>query len=591
MEQLFIKLVNLGRSAPKRAFLVIFLCLALCDLLLVRDINWLIENWEGKRFWVNYSFSLISLLLLMLIISPSKNGPVRSIFLFFILGTQIAQQSYFSIYRNFVTVFDLRFVAADPLLTLELWLDNAIIFKPILLLAIELPLLMLLFRLNLKPKWWVRGGSFIVASLFFLLVSFSWYGISKYQFSSVAYAGVFPNLIERNAFEGKLADKPVLTAQEPASNAPNIVFVVGESLTLDHTGIAGYERQTTPRLQGMMERGEMLLYRNAVSIGTRTLSSVPYMLTGLQGIDPHGLVYSSPTIFNYAKAAGYRTALITAQDFQWRNVDQIFVDQDLDFYKPGTDFSVSVSVSEGADDMKVLKEGIIPFLDSSLGDHQKAPMLLVAQMNGSHYPYSNHSPESIKKFLPEEKPNGINAYDNTVLYTDLYLETLVKNIRQRDPNAWVFYSSDHGQDISHNKTSFNSGYGSGVIHNPLMVFPPAEFLETLRINETAPVSQADIFATIINLMQIEPVSEINGIDLRTAIDPTRLRVVSAYMKTLHNEPNAVLIMPNLSYIYIDFDRQSATLTDGNTIIPYKEMAEEYRAIFDRRLKPTNHNEP
>lgn len=590
MEQLLTRLVNLGKSAPKRAFLIIFLCLALCDLFLVRDLTWLMENWTGKRFWVNYSFSLISLLLLMVIIAPSKNGSVRSLFMFFILGTQIAQQSYFAIYRNFVTVFDLRFVAADPLLTLELWLDNAIILKPLLLLLIELPLLLLLFRLELKPKLWLRACSVVVASLFFLLVSFSWYGIGKFQFSAVAYAGVFPSLIERNAFEGKLADKPVLTPQKPVEGLPNIVFIVGESLTLDHTGIAGYERQTTPKLQQMMAANELILYRNAVSIGTRTLSSVPYMLTGLQGIDPHGLVYSSPTIFNYAKAAGYKTALISAQDFQWRNVDQIFVDQDLDFYRSGTDFSASVSVSEGADDMKVLEEGILPYLQTALDRKSEAPMLLVAQMNGSHYPYSSHSPDYIKQFLPEDNPNGMNAYDNTVLYTDLYLTTLVKAVRQKDPNAWIFYSSDHGQDVSHNKTSFNAGYGSGVIHNALMVFPPADAIDTLKANETAPVSQADIFATILNLMQIQPVTEINGINLMSKIDPARLRVVSAYMKTLHNEPNAVLVLPDLRYIHIDFDRQSATLPDGKTIQPYQELMPEYRAIFDRRLTPTQHGE-
>jgi glucan phosphoethanolaminetransferase (alkaline phosphatase superfamily) len=585
MEHTFSKLVDLGRSAPKRSFFIIFLCLSLCDLLLVRDFSWLVENLSGKRFWVNYSFSLISLLLLMVLFAPLKNGAARSIFLFFILGTQIAQQSYFAIYRNFVTVFDLRFVAADPILTLELWIDNAIIFKPLLLLLIELPLLLLLFRLELTPRLWLRAGSAIIASFFFLLVSFSWYGISKFQFSSVAYAGVFPNLIERNAFEGKLAAKPSVTPQSPSDSAPNIVFIVGESLTLDHTGIAGYERQTTPHLQKMLDNGEMLLYRNAVSIGTRTLSSVPYMLTGLQGIDPHGLVYSSPTIFNYAKAAGYNTALITAQDFQWRNVDQIFVDKDLDTYRPGTDFSASVSVSEGADDMKVLNEGIIPYLDNAFSQQQTTPIMLVAQMNGSHYPYDTHSPAYIKQFLPEDQPNGMNAYDNTVLYTDLYLSSLVNAVRKHDPDAWVFYSTDHGQDISHTKTLFNSGYGAGVIHNAMMVFPPSSAFDQLKVNTSAPVSQADIFATILRLMNIEPITEINGLNLLKPISADRLRVVSAYMKTLHNEPNAVLMLPDLTYIHVNFDRQNVTLQDGQTIQPYKDLKPEYRALFDRRLTP------
>ncbi|EAR62827.1 phosphoethanolamine transferase [Neptuniibacter caesariensis] len=585
MEKVFATMVQKGKAAPKLTFIFIFICLALLDLVLVRDISWLLENLEGKRFWVNYSFSLGALFLLMLILAPTKSAVIRSVFLFFILGTQIAQQSYFAVYGGFVSVFDLRFVAADPLLTLELWLDNAIILKPLILLAIELPLLLLLFRLDLKPRWWLRLGSGILATLLFLLVTFSWYGINKFQFSSVAYAGVFPGLIERHAFEDKLTEKPQVPAQKPAPDAPNIVFVVGESLNVQNLGIYGYERQTTPRLQKMLDREEMLLYRNAVSIGTRTLSSVPYMLTGLQGIDPYGVIYSSPTIFNYAKAAGYQTAFITAQDFQWRNIDQMFVDQDLDFYRSGPDFSASVSVSEGADDMKVLEKGIFPYLDQALSQPQSAPMMLVAQMNGSHYPYNTHSPDYIKQFLPETEPNGINAYDNTVLYTDLYLEGLVNHVRNLDPEAWIFYSSDHGQDISQTKTHFNRGYGSGVIHNSLMVFPPKSALNRLKANLQSPVSQADIFATILELMQISPVSEINGANLLEPIEQDRLRVVSAYMKTLHNEPNAVLMFPDMSYIHVDFDRQSVTFQDGKTIKPYAELQPEYRAFFERRLNP------
>ena len=586
MEKVFATMVQKGKAAPKLTFVFIFICLALLDLVLVRDISWLLENLEGKRFWVNYSFSLGALFLLMLILAPTKSTVIRSVFLFFILGTQIAQQSYFAVYGGFVSVFDLRFVAADPLLTLELWLDNAIILKPLILLAIELPLLLLLFRLDLKPRWWLRLGSGVLATLLFLLVTFSWYGISKFQFSSLAYAGVFPGLIERQAFENKLTKKPIVPKQEHTAHAPNIVFVVGESLNIHNLGINGYYRQTTPRLQKMLDNGEMLLFKNAVSIGTRTLSSVPYMLTGLQGIDPYGIIYSTPTIFNYAKAAGYQTALITAQDFQWRNIDQVFVDQDLDFYRSGPDFSAAVSVSEGADDIKVLEKGIVPYLDSALATPQSTPMLLVAQMNGSHYPYNTHSPDYIKQFFPEDNPNGSNAYDNTVLYTDLYLEGLVNHVRSLDPNAWIFFSSDHGQDIiSPTKTHFNRGYASGVIHNPLMVFPPKSAISRLSQNVQSPVSQADIFATILELMQITPVSEINGTSLLEPIEQDRLRVVSAYMKTLHNEPNAVLMFPDMSYIHVDFDRQSVTLQDGKTIKPYSELQPEYRAFFERRLNP------
>ena len=585
MKKAFNALIERGQASPKTFFLLIFIALLVSDLLLVRDFSWLAENSGGKRFWVNFSLSALVLFFLMMLLTPVKNSVLRYIFLLFILSTQVAQQSYFAVYRNFFSVFDLRFASADPLLALTLWLENAIILKPLLLLSVEIPLLLLLFRLGLQPRIWQRVAGSVFAVVLFFLISFNWYGINKFQFSSVAYAGVLPNLIERNTFEGQLQNKPAVPEQIASDSAPNIVFIVGESLTLEHLSIYNYPRETTPHLKKMLQQGEMVLFHNAVTTGTRTLSAVPYMLTGLQGIDPHGMIYRTPTIFNYAKAAGYRTAFITAQDFQWRNIDQIFIDEDLDLYQNGTDFSASVSVSTGADDIKVLEQGVLPYLDTALSAQQDKPLLLVTQMNGSHYPYNTHSPDYIKKFLPESEPNGNNAYDNTVVYTDHYLKRLIDAVRSKDSEAWVFYSSDHGQDVSDNATFFNSGYSSGVIHNAMMIFPPASAQKVLQNNALVPVSQADIFATILALMEIKPVSEINGEDLRNSIHKDRLRVVSAYMKTLHNEPNAVLVFPDLTYIYIDFDRHSATLRDGKTVVPYTDLAPEYRQIFDRRLTP------
>ncbi|WP_432471625.1 phosphoethanolamine transferase [Amphritea sp. HPY] len=574
-------LAERARRFPKISYLLIIAAIVVLDLLLVRDLSWFLENFAGKRFWVNLGFSTLAMLLLLPLVVGTQNRLVQWLVIGLILVPQLVQLSYFSVYRNFVTVFDLRFFAEDPWLSFELWFDNAVVFKPLLLIVLELPLLLLIFKLQLKPRWWWQTGNGVLGTLLFLLITFNWYGAAKFQLSSVAYIGVFPSLIERQAFADTLAAKPVIEARKAAADAPNIVFVVGESLTRRNLGVYGYDRDTTPNLQRLADQQQLVVYNNAVSIGTRTLSSVPYMLTGLQGIDPLGQIYSTPTIFNYARAAGYQTGFITAQDFQWRNIDQIFVDQDMGYYRNGTDFSAEVSVSIGADDMKVLNRGVKPYLDQL--DAAK-PFMLVVQMNGSHYPYDEHSPAEVKKFLPETDPNGLNAYDNTVLYTDLYLSELVKAVRAKDPQAWVFYSTDHGQDVSADETFFNRGYSSGTIHNAMMVFPPPQMYELLQRNQDSPVSQADIFATILALMDIEPVVDIDGVDLQQEISTERLRVVSAYMKTLHNEPNAVLVFPDMRYIHVDFERGSATLRDGKTLTKYEALPAEYREVFERRMQ-------
>ncbi len=550
MFNLFSRFSAAAIAVPKRAFCTILLLVLMFDLIFVRDFSWVLENFHGKRFFVNYGLSSLALLLLVIMLLPMRNALSRGIVIALILIPQLVQLSFFAVYRNFVSVFDLRFAAEDPLLTLILWFDNAAVLKPLLLIALELPLLVILMRLPLRPRWWARGISGVFGSLLFLLLAFNWYGITKFQFSSLAYIGTIPGLIEQQVFAAKLAEKPELERKLVRPDSPNIVFVVGESLTKSQMGVYGYGRDTTPYLQKLKESDELVLYKNAVSIGTKTLSSVPYMLTGLQGIDPYGRVYSVPTIFNYAKAAGYQTALITAQDFRWRNIDQLFIDKDLDYFREGTDFSSNISVSIGADDMTVLEQGVVPFLQQA--KQQDAPYMLVIQMNGNHYPYAKHSPDGYKKFLPEEDENGINAYDNSVAYSDYYFEQLIETVRKDDPNAWVFFSTDHGQNIDSKNSPYNYGYGRGTTHNAMFVIPPVDEVRVMQVNADRPVSSADIFATVLGLMDIQPVNKIDGEDLRESIDPQRLRVISAYMKTLHNDPNAVLVFPDLSFLYIDF---------------------------------------
>jgi len=161
----------------------------------------------------------------------------------------------------------------------------------------------------------------------------------------------------------------------------------------------------------MQARCELVAFENAVTIGTRTMVSVPYMLHVMQGIDPTSWIYRRPSVFNCASSAGYQTALITAQDFQWRNIDRLFVDADLHHFQQGIEFSPSVNVSLGADDHRVLERGMFPFL--ARATQNAKPILLVTQMSGSH-PVCGASAENRQAILARTQPNSVNAYANTV---------------------------------------------------------------------------------------------------------------------------------------------------------------------------------
>ncbi|GAA0683064.1 hypothetical protein GCM10009104_05130 [Marinobacterium maritimum] len=555
------------------------------DLFLVRDFSWVLDNFRGKRFWVNFALSAFVFWALLFNLRGywERHRKIAMGLLVVCAAAYFAQSAYFGIYRKFVTVFDFRFFVGDPLMTVELWLEHGEKLRPAIAAVLASSMLCWVMHQPASPRRWLRWTKGGLGTAIFLLVTLNWYGAPHFQLAPIAYAGNLISAVEFNYNREDYPPKPELTYREQAADkAPSMVMVIGESLNVDHMQIYGYPRETTPNLVRLEQSNQVVALKNAVSIGPRTLCSVPYMMTGLQGIDPNGVIYSVPTIFNYAKSAGYNTALITAQDFQWRNVDKIFVDQDMDHFEQGVNFSPDVSVSVGADDRVVLEKGVKPWLHRQQGG--AAPFMLVVQMSGSHTPFSRQVPAEMKQFLPEENPNSINAYDNTVWYTDLVLSELLQAVRAQAPDAWIFYSSDHGEHVTGKGGAFHGDFMDEVTHNSLLVFPPESAFEIIRAQEQAPVSQADIFATMLELMQVEPVSPIDGMSLLQPIPDDRLRVVTAFMKTLHNDPRAALIFPDRSLYEVDFERRNVRLADGETVIPYTELDADYRAIFDRRLE-------
>jgi hypothetical protein len=108
-------------------------------------------------------------------------------------------------------------------------------------------------------------------------------------------------------------------------------------------------------------------------------------------------------------------------------------------------------------------------------------------------------------------------------------------------------------------------------------------LDALKSNVKAPVSQADILATVLQLMQTEAVRPIDGLSLLQAIPNDRIRIVSPYMVTLYNDPLAAIVLPNRQRHEIDFSQNSVTWSDGR-VTPYNELPAEWRARLDKRTQ-------
>jgi arylsulfatase A-like enzyme len=207
----------------------------------------------------------------------------------------------------------------------------------------------------------------------------------------------------------------------------------------------------------------------------------------------------------------------------------------------------------------VLERGVLPAIQSLA-----EPFFLVVHMDGSHLPYGDHSPPS-RKFFPEDGVNGMAAYDNTIRVTDEYVARVFEALRQRDPDAWMFFTSDHGQPLGEGGAFYNKGYQTNVVRDPLLAFPPpsSDHAEWSKRAAT-PVSACDLAPTLVHLMEMTaaPTSPMDCTDWLAGPPKPRYRVVSAYTPAYVDEPTMLVLEPNGKEAAYDLWRKTVTLDDG-----------------------------
>lgn len=586
-------------KGPLRKILFLLFVFVVYDIFVVKSPHVFFSNIVGVRYFVNYVVSLLVLTIFILLMDLVFRGrwlakSLVSLLIFIPLGIQTA---HYAFYGMPLSTYGIRFFFRDPQLTMQLGSEN-INFVKVSLYAIFCIFVTWIFALDArrgKPvrfKYLKLGSYLTILAPLVVLCGVNWYLILDYQNSMVSVYAAVPETLRSSYFRILKANKPKIVLPVTEKSLPNVVWIIGESAAKSHMSLYGYSRQTTPGLDALRDSGDLFAFQNVVSIGPHTIISVPYMMVGLQRIDPQGLIYSKPNIFEYARERHYETSFISAQDLRWRNFDQLVGGPGaVDFFRSGPDFSPSVSVSQGAPDMEVLHRAILPRLAQA-----KPPFLLVAHMDGSHYPYQKHSPQEYKKFLPEESPNSVNAYDNTFLYSDAYLTELIRAARAKDPNVWIFYSTDHGQSVAladavassqsdHTSFVFNQGYNKDIIHNAFFVVPPPAARKSIEEKTRAPVAQADIFATILDLMDIHTLaSDIDGLSLLGSIPNQRLRVSTGFVAPNDNVPEAEVTDPSgTTSIFVDFGRKTVNYNDGRGIVEYARAPVEIQNLFKAYL--------
>lgn len=229
----------------------------------------------------------------------------------------------------------------------------------------------------------------------------------------------------------------------PESERQLYVLVVGETSRADSWQLAGYQRPTNPRLS--LRKKNMVMLDHAMSESNTTHKSVPLMLSPLDSRDYEDKIYSVKGIISAFKEAGFATAYVSNQERNHGFID--FFGEEADtclFIKDHPEL-----FDHNANDL-VMNNPIDSIIENA-ADRQ----LIVVHTYGSHFDYSSRYDDRFRKFLPDEigtpdaanRESIVNAYDNTLLVTDAFLDNLIASVERHGGEGAVLYAADHGEDI------------------------------------------------------------------------------------------------------------------------------------------------
>ena len=236
--------------------------------------------------------------------------------------------------------------------------------------------------------------------------------------------------------------------QKPTPRRTIGIMVVGETARADHFSLNGYAQPTNP----LLSKENLISFQAVSSCGTSTAYSVPCMFSflGQKDYSPETADKQSNSL-DVLQKAGVKVVWIDNNSsckgvctrIENRNLLQQ-VNHSDDLYS----------------DNGYYDEAMLNDLEHYLAGNQD--VLIVLHTLGSHGPtYHKRYPAAFAQFQPyckQDTPHTcpqaevINAYDNTILYTDYVLSKTIQWLKTQSQQADTFllYASDHGESLGEN---------------------------------------------------------------------------------------------------------------------------------------------
>jgi lipid A ethanolaminephosphotransferase len=272
-----------------------------------------------------------------------------------------------------------------------------------------------------------------------------------------------------------------------------VVLVIGESARSQNFSLYGYNKNTNPLLSKLNN----VHHFNAQSCAT-------YTTAGVKGILEHK---ETNTLYEVLPNYLFRNEI----EVIWRTTNWGEPTIKIKNYLKRKDLEKLCEDKEKWEYDEILLSGLREQILAS----KKDKILVVLHTSTSHGPtYHKKYPQQFKIFLPVCKSvelakcsqeELINAYDNTIVYTDYILATLIKGLEQlNDYKTSMIFISDHGESLGENNL-----YMHGI---PMSIAPKEQIdipfivwtsKKSKKLKNSEMLSQHHIFHSVLDFLEID----------------------------------------------------------------------------------------
>lgn len=295
------------------------------------------------------------------------------------------------------------------------------------------------------------------------------------------------------------------------------IVVIGESLNKENMGLYGYVRDTSPLLSEYQKNDKLLVFDNAYSVHTHTM---PVLSQGLTESDQFNTkdYYDSLSVVNVLNKADVETFWVTNQQIvgKWDNLVSVIAHQVDNL------FALNKSIGERAQSQEF--DGVvIDKVKELLEVESDKNRVIFVHLMGNHWDYCKRFPENYQYFsgdlripyfgsmkLNKDKLAKLNCYDNSVLYNDYVVSSLISLLEEKDNVNGLLYFSDHADDVigglGHNATLFTFE----MTQIPLVMwlsdtykYRYSDKVTSLKNNQNSLFSNDRVYDTLIGLFNVK----------------------------------------------------------------------------------------